>query len=43
MERAAAAVFLACAELTPVERLVVLQAAIKEALAAHESEQWRKR
>jgi hypothetical protein len=34
MERAAAAIWLATAELTPIEKLVVLNAALKEALDA---------
>jgi hypothetical protein len=35
MQRAAATIWLALAELSPVEQLTVLQAAISEALEAH--------
>jgi hypothetical protein len=38
MERALAAVWLACAELSPLEKMVVLQSALTEAVEAHKQQ-----
>jgi hypothetical protein len=43
MERALAAVWLACAELSPLEKMVVMQAALKEAVEAHKQQHPQRR